>query len=1123
MKRSLKILALLALAFPAMVAAQDDKKIAAQKKVDQQNTGVDWPKLLADLRSRFASAPEAVLQQTRIDRAFFKVNEDDPDQPPFLHFKGVCLRTALDDDKKMKDVLLRELQKFTIPGAKFVVKVDDIQFHDSPIYALQEAAVAAFKANATFNVFFERATYAADGRLQVHVLCLRFDASTDAKLAKLLDENPPAKDLILLPDGKTTKAPAIQRRDYDWLGRRLALQREFAGGADLLLQRTRLDDGFLHYSKDRKAIQFHSSGVCIDPPALVAAAERDKRWKAKVSGLFPKVVYEPSVTDIAMAPNPSMAWQNRTSDDEANDGVFFHLAAFDADGRIHADVQLPTKERRDAALKAVQDEKIPAVLGAVGEKNLAFTPWNWAAVKPRGQGRLAAGDFLQHRTRLDRVFLRYDDAARGRPAVHLGGVSLHPTEVEPADQLRKRLEQSLGGLLPTDLTHDWNSQRLQFLSSPIYDMQAKAVADKLDGMLFADGRYDAEGNLHFIVAIGAPAQKAAATTITQKTPFPNGMLRGKEQAKLDFIELAWEEFLNEVQHWMARSSDSLLRKSRLDRGYFSYPASKVGPVLNLAFLGIYPQKPSHAARLKSHLGRYADIALRDQLRAGPIAAAPIVQNIDNPATTVQTKVPEQPILDGVRLDDASFDKSKKLILHGIWTGKEQQDPLERLIRDTLTPGHPALQHGINWSALQAYDIAGLLLSMRTWVAGQEKIDEVWLERIYFDAAGAVRVAGFFTRPPDRDRAVRKLADMLPIFESKKLPAIQEDAEEKAPPKKGVVPVAFVQQPKDAGPFKLDQLPNIGQHLRDNIPKNTKCDGLRIDRCFYDAKGVLRIDGLADHLAHTQELQPFFDDDVPFDRKRQLAKGWGEGRQTVIRLHPMMVSLAENLPSLGEFDGLVLSRAHHDAANRLVLSGNAVGEHDPKQLAATLKRLLDTHPRWQIRTTSGVVLNITDKRAADRELAKRLTYRALHLLQVNIGEARVEPAYPTKLGWWSHAWPFDEKLPRVRPTDEDYDDVLDYTEVALRHDPRNVLTWYLRGYALQAKNRSDLTLRDFRRLAAIETDDPVLRHDRIINLELVQGRLRQSAFNIEQRAIVENADGWTLRILRESPAARDPGK
>jgi Tfp pilus assembly protein PilF len=39
-----------------------------------------------------------------------------------------------------------------------------------------------------------------------------------------------------------------------------------------------------------------------------------------------------------------------------------------------------------------------------------------------------------------------------------------------------------------------------------------------------------------------------------------------------------------------------------------------------------------------------------------------------------------------------------------------------------------------------------------------------------------------------------------------------------------------------------------------------------------------------------------------------------------------------------------------------------------------------------------------------------------------------------------------------------------------HNPNDVLAWYLRGYVLQTKNRSDLTDRDFRRMVAVENND-----------------------------------------------------
>src|ERR1051325_2876547 len=276
MKQALRILLILASAFPGTAARAQEKKPPI----------VDWQKLLADVRERFAKSGNATLEQTRIDRAYFTLNEDDPDQPPFLNVTGVCLRTALDDEKQMKALLDKELTQIAIPGTKFVLKFDAIKFHDSPIYALQSAAVTAFKANAIFNIFCERATYAADGNLQIHVLCLRNDPSTDARIAKLLVDNPIDNELLRMPSDKKTKAAAVLRRDYDWLGKRQALQREFADAVDSLMQRTRLDDGYLHYSADRKIVHFAVDGACIHPPALVDEGEREKHWKASVASLI---------------------------------------------------------------------------------------------------------------------------------------------------------------------------------------------------------------------------------------------------------------------------------------------------------------------------------------------------------------------------------------------------------------------------------------------------------------------------------------------------------------------------------------------------------------------------------------------------------------------------------------------------------------------------------------------------------------------------------------------------------------------------------------------------------------------------------------------------------------------
>ncbi|MBI3821511.1 MAG: hypothetical protein HY289_02400 [Planctomycetes bacterium] len=1110
----------------------------------------DWLGARAALQQKFADAGTSALTQARIDDAYLDYSDDF--KTVRFNVSGVFIQTVHDEEAKSKDLLRAELINVSLPNVKADLKIEAVKLLPTPIYKLQENAVQAFKVDATFNNFFERATYGPDGGLRLHVLCLRYDLSTDTKLAKLAADAKLNPDLMLIPGTSKTQTPKIVRRDYDWLGKRIALQKTFAGGTDLFFARTRLNDGYLHYVNMNKSVQFDVSGVCIHPPGLIAPAERDKLWKSNVSNLFPDVKYEPVTIGIAMMPNPSIAWQNDLTTDEKNDGIFFQLGQFDPAGNLTWIVKLPDDAHQAAAKKVVAEKPIPAPLQPTAAKAPEFQTWKWADVLPRGQARLAEGDFLLHRARLDRVFLKYDDLNLGDPYLHIDGVSLHPIEVVPANKQRTTLEAKLANLLPVVMVHKWNSSQMRFLVSPIYALQTEVVGRNIEGMLFADGLYDKFGMLHLSVAVASEGQRETVLDIVKTTPMLPGVIGPRDDKtapRIDFNPLPWDDIFEQMQIALSRDNDTLLRKTRVDRGVFSFPASKIGPDLTFATVGIYPKNDVYLARLKKRFDGFVELYLTDRLQAGPVAALPIVQHVEDPAPILQPKVADDAALDGVRLDDASFHRDGSLVFHGMWVSKDQQRRLEDLIRDTLTGDHPALRRGIHWGSMQDFDSPALLHEMRTWVSGQETIDEVWLERFYFDAAGQVRIAGFATRVPDRDKSIAKLKDYLPKFANQKLPAIQppivpKEPDKKEPEKKdekiscgtpfqwcecSTTPLewhATNAQPeaKVDDRFKLDLLPNIKQYLRDNIPKVVKCDGLRVDRCYYDPQGVFRIEGLADHANHTQELKTFLDDELaPFDRKRQLARSWKEGRQTVIPLRPMMIALDEQLPSLSEFDGVTFRRAHHDPQNRLVLTGSAIGEASIKDMTPILKRLLETHEFWRLRTTEGLVIDISDRKKADRELAKKNVYRALHLLQVNIGEASVVELPDTEAGWWSHAWPFEPRMPRLRPTNDDYDRVIQYCDAALLHDPANVLAWYLRGYVLQTKGRSDLSLRDYRRMAAIEIDDPEVRHKRILALELVQGSLRQSAFRIEQEAILQVSESWTLRELRERPAARNATK
>src|SRR5437899_12930515 len=183
----------------------------------------------------------------------------------------------------------------------------------------------------------------------------------------------------------------------------------------------------------------------------------------------------------------------------------------------------------------------------------------------------------------------------------MDGVSLHPTEIEPAEKLRTRLEPMFANLPPITFEHKMNLDGIRFLESPIYALQTEAVERSLDGLLFADGRYDDAGKLHLGVVIGAAEQRVIAKKMIAAHTMPASVIRpkdAKDQPILEIIESPWRDTLHQMQGWLSRHNETLLKKSRLDRAFFSYPKSKVGPDLNMALVGIYPKKDALTVRLK---------------------------------------------------------------------------------------------------------------------------------------------------------------------------------------------------------------------------------------------------------------------------------------------------------------------------------------------------------------------------------------------------------------------------------------------------------------------------------------------------------------------------------------------
>ena len=359
-----------------------------------------------------------------------------------------------------------------------------------------------------------------------------------------------------------------------------------ADDADPLFQRTRFDDAYLEYTEDHKDVLFHVNGVCIHPAGLADDAKRSKLWQERVSTrmpsvMIPKAKVAPIVTGVFMMANPSLAWQNDLASAEKHDGIFFQLAQFDAAGKLKVIVKLPSDPQRADVAKIIAEKPLPAKLAPLADKGPDFQTWAWSEVRPKGQGRLAEGDFLLHRARLDRIFLRYDNANTGEPYLHIDGVSLHPIEVVPADKQRQQLERTLVNLMPTSFEHKWNSERMRFLTSPIYALQTEANTRKLDGMLFADGRYDKAGTLHLVVAIPADDQRDAVKKIIDSTPIPAGAMApgdAKNLPQLDFIVHPWADTFEQMQGWLARQRHPAAQDCASIAASSAIPPARSGPI-----------------------------------------------------------------------------------------------------------------------------------------------------------------------------------------------------------------------------------------------------------------------------------------------------------------------------------------------------------------------------------------------------------------------------------------------------------------------------------------------------------------------------------------------------------------
>jgi tetratricopeptide (TPR) repeat protein len=381
----------------------------------------------------------------------------------------------------------------------------------------------------------------------------------------------------------------------------------------------------------------------------------------------------------------------------------------------------------------------------------------------------------------------------------------------------------------------------------------------------------------------------------------------------------------------------------------------------------------------------------------------------------------------------------------------------------------------------------LLRDLRKWLVDKTEVEEVLFDRLSIDDAGKLRIDGFFTRPEDKAPAEKAGLEALlanPIGRQ----LLGLDPEGIARPQL---------EGKDV--IHLVKRASLVEYLRKRIPADPTLDGVRVDRCWYDADAGFVVNGLEDTAGQARGLKRLFDaaqESATF--KDHLPAGWRPGKLTVMPLRKMLRCLQRLMPADPIYDGVVLDRAYYDAANHFVLSGaiaqldfpgldqarRAVlnrrrGEEARKGLAAAVEADPDARPRLSYGRPE-VVLKSTP---ADLALAARSFERAVHR--------------------YGH----ERKVARA----------LDELNVVIFNNPGDATAWYFRAVCETALGDDAAARRDLRRVLAFAGAKPpqlvkIIDFDR---LEMVQGTNRATTSQMARKlALAVPADLSPAALKKE---------
>jgi hypothetical protein len=1101
---------------------KEDGPALEEAAADAVDDGVvaNWQRYLKELRKQFGEdRKNPVFRQTRLDRAYFEYVGDEPR----IHFEFITLQPH-GEPAELRTRLEQRLESYYAdkvkrPGGQaFKVVLPANPFQVDPTPGLQRLVAT----DPTLDgVLFESAWFDEDRHLNFDVIYDDTAGQAD-KIKKVFADNEIARRYVKPALVDNTEPKLNPRTFIHWEEQRRALQGTLAAGPGPLSQRTRVDRVYFTYEgNDTANRQLKVEGVSLQPGAAVDnQKELAKTVQARYEPRLPGVEFKTVADGVSFVASPVIGLQAMVVDRRLDDTLFGD-AVYDGDGRLHLRVyqgggNTAPQVRDLVATPAAREALKPALgkkTGQTEETMDAPRPFPWredgaaaTGLADRLQKRFAASDVRAARqTRVDRAYFLYDKQLVRQ--MHLEGVSLW--DGVPKATLPETLTPVCREVLP-EPAYQLVTDRVSRKPNPAPGLQQKVAGKpEFDGILFEDAGFDDKGHMVFpVLTADSEPQKAEVRRLVDAAPLAEGTLPADEERRklgMALHTFDWEGMVKGARAWAAGpTAPPDARKTRLDRAYFTREDGGCQLQLVGATLLVAPE--GDPAALVAARNRVADVMGKrclEQLRPLklrlPEEPKPLARGVTptrrDLRTVLRGVIPTRRTLDGVNVTDVVYDEAGKVALEGHWVSPDQGRELGDILTDALQPEPRTISRfGTSLDRLRVVRTDLLLRDLRKWLVDKTEVEEVLFDRLYFDAAGKMRIDGFFTRPDDQGPAEKAGLDGIlayPIGRSLL----------------GLDPDGIVRPPLEGKDIiHLTKRASLVQYLRSQVPNDTTLDGIRIDRCTYDPDAAFVLNGLEDAPGQSRGLTPLLEQAQQGPAFRDhLAGGWRLGTFRTVPMRKMLRALSRAMPSDPTFDGVTLDRAYHDAANHLVLTGavalfdfpgqderrkKVLNERRQERAKKALAALIDADPDWRLRVSYGGPDVVFKPVAADPELGERAFERAVE--------------------WYAHQRKADRAIVDLNTT--------------LFNVPGDATAWYFRAVVELAVGDEAAARRDLRRVLGFANGRPPLV-EQVIDygrLELVQGRNRATATQRgDKMGLAPPADKPIQELLKELSA--EPGK